>query len=83
MKKEVLLFAERFVEGMKCQKKSFSMSDIEKSYNLERKRSGKLAIKLTNMERLTIESCLLKKYLLQRKYKKREDFWQLVFFSSK
>lgn len=40
--------------------KTFSISDIEKSYNLERKKLGKSAVKLTNMERLTIESRLLK-----------------------
>lgn len=60
MKKELLLFVEKFVERMKRQKKAFSISDIEKSYNLERKKLGKSAVKLTNMERLTIESRLLK-----------------------
>ena len=37
MKEELLLFVEKFVERMKRQKKTFSISDIEKSYNLERK----------------------------------------------
>ncbi|HFE9852916.1 TPA: hypothetical protein ACGA5D_003514 [Enterococcus faecalis] len=82
MKEEVLLFAERFVEGMKRQKKTFAMSDIEKSYNLERKKSGKSAVKLTNMERLTIESRLLRKQLLQRTYKKTAapKCCQVLFF---
>ena len=65
MKKELLLFVEKFVERMKRQKKAFSISDIEKSYNLERKKLGKSAVKLTNMERLTIESRLLKNQILQ------------------
>ncbi|HBI2075008.1 TPA: hypothetical protein I0H27_RS14255, partial [Enterococcus faecalis] len=56
MMKELLFFVEKFVERMKRQKKAFSISDIEKSYNLERKKLGKSAVKLTNMERLTIES---------------------------
>ncbi|RBS17160.1 hypothetical protein EA94_01194 [Enterococcus faecalis] len=69
MKEELLLFVEKFVERMKRQKKAFSISDIEKSYNLERKKLGKSAVKLTNMERLTIESRLLKNQILQRTYK--------------
>ena len=60
MIEELLLFVEKFVERMKRQKKAFSISDIEKSYNLERKKLGKSAVKLTNMDRLTIESQLLK-----------------------
>ncbi|MEN2297380.1 hypothetical protein [Enterococcus faecalis] len=69
MIEELLLFVEKFVERMKRQKKAFSISDIEKSYNLERKKLGKSAVKLTNMERLTIESRLLKNQILQRTYK--------------
>ena len=65
MMEELLLFVEKFVERMKRQKKAFSISDIEKSYNLERKKLGKSAVKLTNMERLTIESRLLKNQILQ------------------
>ena len=64
MKEELLPFVEKFVERMKRQKKAFSISDIEKSYNLERKKLGKSAVKLTNMERLTIESRLLKQSAL-------------------
>ncbi|MGL9972013.1 hypothetical protein [Enterococcus sp. DIV1420a] len=82
MKEEVLLFAERFVEGMKREKKAFAMSDIEKSYNLEREKNGKPAVKLTNMERLTLVSRLLRKQLLQRTYKKTTDpkCCQVLFF---
>lgn len=69
MIEELLLFVEKFVERMKRQKKAFSISDIEKSYNLERKKLGKSAVKLTNMDRLTIESQLLKYQILQRTYK--------------
>lgn len=69
MKEELLLFVEKFVARMKRQKKAFSISDIEKSYNLERKKLGKSVVKLTNMERLTIESRLLKNQILQRTYK--------------
>ena len=63
--------------------KTFSISDIEKSYNLERKKLGKSAVKLTNMERLTIESRLLKNQILQRTYKMTgyHKPCQVVFFS--
>ena len=72
MKEELLLFVEKFVERMKRQKKAFSITDIEKS-----------AVKLTNMERLTIESRLLKKQILQRTYKMTgyHKPCQVVFFS--
>ncbi|MEB7427756.1 hypothetical protein NGC25_10750 [Enterococcus faecalis] len=82
MMKELLLFVEKFVERMKRQKKAFSISDIEKSYNLERKKLGKSAVKLTNMERLTIESWLLKNQILQRTYKMTDYHkpCQVVFF---
>ncbi len=83
MKEELLLFVEKFVERMKRQKKAFSISDIEKSYNLERKKLGKSVVKLTNMERLTIESRLLKNQILQRTYKMTEYHKPclVVFFS--
>ncbi|EJZ8710842.1 TPA: hypothetical protein IUT89_000864 [Enterococcus faecalis] len=83
MKEELLLFVEKFVARMKRQKKAFSISDIEKSYNLERKKLGKNAVKLTNMERLTIESRLLKNQILQRTYKMAgyHKPYQVVFFS--
>ena len=76
MKEELLLFVEKFVERMKRQKKTFSISDIEKSYNLERKKLGKSAVKLTNMERL-------KNQILQRTYKMTgyHKPCQVVFFS--
>ena len=79
MIEELLLFVEKFVERMKRQKKAFSISDIEKSYNLERKKLGKL----TNMDRLTIESQLLKYQILQRTYKMTgyHKPCQVVFFS--
>ena len=76
MIEELLLFVEKFVERMKRQKKAFSISDIEKSYNLERKKLGKSAVKLTNMERLTIESRLLT-YKMTGYHKP----CQVVFFS--
>ncbi|HAP5242825.1 TPA: hypothetical protein IUZ48_001929 [Enterococcus faecalis] len=83
MKEELLLFVEKFVERMERQKKTFSISDIEKSYNLERKKLGKSAVKLTNMECLTIESRLLKNQILQRTYKMTgyHKPCQVVFFS--
>lgn len=83
MIEELLLFVEKFVERMKRQKKAFSISDIEKSYNLERKKLGKNTVKLTNMERLTIESRLLKNQILQRTYKMTgyNEPCQVVFFS--
>ncbi|HBI2077579.1 hypothetical protein [Enterococcus faecalis] len=83
MIEELLLFVEKFVERMKRQKKAFSISDIEKSYNLERKKLGKSAVKLTNMDRLTIESQLLKYEILQRTYKMTDYHkpYQVVFFS--
>lgn len=69
MKEDLLLFVEKFVERMKRQKKAFSILNIEKSYKSERKKLGKITVKLTNMERLTIESLLLKNQILQRTYK--------------
>ncbi|MBD9843743.1 hypothetical protein [Enterococcus faecalis] len=83
MIEELLLFVEKFVERMKRQKKAFSISDIEKSYNLERKKLGKSAVKLTNMDRLTIEGQLLKYQFLQRTYKMTgyHKPCQVVFFS--
>ncbi|MFG5459231.1 hypothetical protein ACFJYD_01380 [Enterococcus faecalis] len=82
MMKELLFFVEKFVARMKRQKKAFSISDIEKSYNLERKKLGKSAVKLTNMERLTIESWLLKNQILQRTCKMTgyHKPCQVVFF---
>lgn len=59
MKEELLLLL-RSLLNVWNDRKNFSISDIEKSYNLERKKLGKSAVKLTNMERLTIESRLLK-----------------------
>lgn len=67
--KEILSFVEKFVARMKRQKRAFSISDIEMEFNLERKKDGKKKVKFTNMQRLTIESVLLKIQTLRKTYK--------------
>ncbi|EOW2039543.1 hypothetical protein ACNZ6Z_002675 [Enterococcus faecalis] len=81
---DILCFVKDFLARMKRLKKAFTITDIEKSYNRQRKKAKKKTVVLDNMQRLIIVSYLLKQEFLKRTYQMTgyEAPYQMVFYAN-